>query len=135
MPTITEYKDSYSKVCDVNSFGVALGANFPKLTSNYGQESVVQDVRVFGCSLDSQRVVHYRSSEPMLCKEVLTNLPAVCRDPCGYFDRLNEPIPMQGHHRFGHARNCKEGCCDQVALTTKCCGVSVKRFETMDEVV
>ena len=141
--------EKLSFVTNVNQFGVLMGADFAALERRYNQKTVVSEVRVFGCSLKSERIVHYKTSRPQLLVDVQRNLLSLCQHASHHGTPEGTPgddyQTLPGHHRFGSGRFTKHchpthGCCcspcfDPVARCTGCCAsehgmsVGVKNVE------
>ena len=116
-------------VTNVNQFGNLLGTNFDTLRDRqYNQKTVVSEVRVFGCSLQSDRVVHYKTTYAQTLIDVQTDVLKFCQGACkGTKTRLpphGDYKPLAGHHRFGggFSSQCSSSkLCDPVAQVTGCC--------------
>ena len=116
-------------VTNVNQFGHLMGSNYDELTLEYNQKTAVSEVRVFGCSLQSDRIVHYKTTHTQSLIDVNTNVLQLCQGACKGTETVLPPhgdyVPLAGHHRFGgggYSNSLSTGkVCDPVARVTGCC--------------
>ena len=138
--------DPRPSVVNISQFGSSLGIDFEHLQKKYGQSTVVDEVRVFSCSLGSQRIIHYKTQDEATCSRVLNDVVGICKDVAspgsGSFNWscLNGLPPrdtyetLSGHHRFGNGTfkyHCQpthgcfcSPCYTPVARWTGCCATS-----------
>ena len=68
---------------NVEELGSIMNVDFANLAAIYDQDSVLDEVRVFGCSLLSQRIVHFKTDHPETLDRVLEDVNGLCRDVVG----------------------------------------------------
>jgi hypothetical protein len=101
--------------------GQLCGVDFEKLKEKYNQTTVIKEVRVFGCSLNSQRIVHYKTSSIEILKHVETNVATLCKNASKELSLPLNHQPLIGHHRFGAGCYTNINPCHVIPRVTRCC--------------
>jgi hypothetical protein len=71
---------SHSSVCNVMQLGTKMGCDFESLMKFYNQNTVVDEVRVFGASLTNQRIIHYKTKDEGVCERALRDVMGIARE-------------------------------------------------------
>ena len=65
--------------CCVQDIGKWLVVDLVRAHSQVNKDSVIAEVRVFGCSLESQRVIHFKTSDKDVLERVMQDTSALAR--------------------------------------------------------
>jgi hypothetical protein len=113
LPTRT-VGSAVNRVVHLQQLGDIMNVRFNDLATMYNQETVIDEVRVFGCSLLNQRIIHYKTDNINICKRVEHDVYGLCKDVAIGKDSClpnnADYTPLSGHHRFGAGKT-KRICC------------------------
>ena len=113
LPTRT-VGSAVNRVVHLQQLGDIMNVRFNDLATMYNQETVIDEVRVFGCSLLNQRIIHYKTDNINICKRVEHDVYGLCKDVAIGKDSClpnnADYTPLSGHHRFGVGKT-KRICC------------------------
>ena len=103
----------HSVCTSLSGLGEALGVAFGR--REYSKKSTVAELRVFGCTLGSQRVVHYATRDPDYLSRIETDAAGICVEAAHNsmkMPREDDTRPLPGHMRFGddHDSRLTTGC-------------------------
>ena len=105
----------HSVCTSLSGLGEALGVDFSAVAREYSKKSTVAELRVFGCTLGSQRVVHYATRDPDYLSRIETDAAGICVEAAHNsmkMPREDDTRPLPGHMRFGNDHDSR--------LTTGC---------------